>query len=122
MSMLRNTLLAIGLSVAATSAFAETVYTFAYSNNDAYTARYVSASVKPLESTQSEIDGPELRTRWKEALRANGYDYRSANIIDAKLDMKGSSGKYYSSYDEAETERRAMINDPRNNVVKVVNW
>lgn len=117
MSMIRNTLLSIGLSVAATSAFAETVYTFAYSNNESYSARYVSASVKPLESTQWEIDGPELRTRWKEALRANGY-----NVIDSFLSKKGSSGKYYSSYDEAETERRAMINGERNKEVKVVNW
>lgn len=122
MSMIRHTLLALGLSVAATSAIAETVYTFAYSNNEAYDTRYVSASVKPLESTAWEIDGPALKKRWRDALQANGYTYRSAGIIDTNLDMKGSSGNYYSSYDEADNARRVMINTERNKPVKVVNW
>jgi len=114
MPILRNTLLALGLSAAASSAFAETVYTFAYSNSPGYDTKYVSASVKSLESTKWEIDAPALRTRWHDVLRANGYSH-----IDSYLSKKGSTGNYYSSYDEAEIERRAMSNGTQK---VLVNW
>ena len=115
MSMIRHTLLALGLSFAATSAFAETVYTFAYSfgPNDSL---HVSNSVKNLERVDSFKGADALTTDWHNALASNGY----APVTNSQLGKK--LGNYYSSYDEAESKRRAMINGESGKAVKVVNW
>lgn len=114
MSKLNKIVFSLWLSLASSSVFAETVYTFAFSYADDFL--YISSSVKSLDSIESYKGSNLLIKQWVDALKSSGKPPVTNTNLGKKL------GSYFSSHDEADTYRRTMINNAGSKTVTVVSW
>lgn len=118
MSNFRYHLMAFGLTLAAANASADTVYTFAYSTNYDYDTRFVSSTIQSIDTDNRSADHNNLLNRWRDALKSEGY---GPSQIASNF-LAGAQNGYYKSHEEAESKRRAMLNEQDGKRLKIIGW